>query len=59
TWTELARPVVHAGIDVVANGSDLPYPSPESGAEEYGNIGEAIIKRIDANNFNDKTHVTT
>ncbi|KAH7720400.1 hypothetical protein AAVH_12115 [Aphelenchoides avenae] len=55
-WTEHARSVVHAGIDYVANGRDLPYPSPDRPLEKYQEVSEAIIKRIYANNFNKETY---
>ncbi|KAH7720401.1 hypothetical protein AAVH_12116 [Aphelenchoides avenae] len=56
TWTELARPVVHAGIEAVANGSDFPYPSQDGSLEKYQKVGDAIINSIHANNFNAETY---
>ncbi|KAH7707073.1 hypothetical protein AAVH_25703, partial [Aphelenchoides avenae] len=55
-WTELARTAVHAGIDVVAEGADFPYPTPEGFLEKYQQVGEAILNSIYMNSFNRETY---
>lgn len=51
--------MIHAGIDFVAKGSDLPYPSSDRAAEKYQKVGEEIIDGIRVNSFNRETYVTT
>ncbi|KAH7720403.1 hypothetical protein AAVH_12118 [Aphelenchoides avenae] len=55
-WAELARQVGQAGIDAVANGRDLPYPSPVVAVEKYQKVGEAIIQSIYWTGFNRETY---
>lgn len=42
TWKELAHQVARSAIDILAEGKDLPYPSPSDAVETYKKIGEYI-----------------